>query len=210
MNSIERTDPWLDRLSEYLDDELSSKERAELEHHLAVCTDCAAVLDDLRQVVAQAGHMEREAVPARDLWPAIEARLTPKTTRVASSGRSWRLGLAAAALFVLACAALVWLLAGQRAERAQQAAAPESAEREYEKTVANLQREARQRLTLDPHVVEVLDENLATLDAAIATYREALSQEPADGDLRTRLRQAERRKLEVLQQAVALAADGTE
>ena len=79
-----------------------------------------------------------------------------------------------------------------------------------EETVADLHREAQSRLTLDPHVVEVLDENLSTLDAAIATYRDALSAEPGSKELRRRLQAARQRKLEVLRQAVALAADGDE
>ncbi len=210
MKSIERDDPWIDRLSEYLDDELSARERVDLEQHLAACAQCTAVLADLRDVMERATRMKVEAQPARDLWPAIEQRLVPRAGHRAVSARIVRLGLAAAAALVLACAAGLWLPGWQRSQDVERASTTDSAERQYEQAIAHLQREARERLTLDPHVVEVLDENLATLDAAIATYREALSQAPADRGLRTRLSDAKRRKLEVLQQAVALTTDGNE
>ena len=48
------TDQWNDRLSEYLDDELTPGERAALESHLATCRDCAVTLDDLVEL-ADAG-----------------------------------------------------------------------------------------------------------------------------------------------------------
>jgi hypothetical protein len=58
--------------------------------------------------------------------------------------------------------------------------------------------------------VEVLDENLATLDVAIANYRDALAEEPDDVGLQQRLQQSREKKLEVLRQAVSLAPEGTE
>jgi hypothetical protein len=87
---------------------------------------------------------------------------------------------------------------------------PAAHDRDYERTVAGLQREAASRLRLDPHVLEVLDENLATLDAAIACYRDALAGDPGDARLRTRLDEARQRKLDVLRQAVTLSAEGSE
>ncbi len=76
-------DRWTDRLSDYLDGELSAGERAALETHLAGCRGCAAALDELRAVIAAAGSLVDEP-PARDLWSGIEARLgpTPGTVRV--------------------------------------------------------------------------------------------------------------------------------
>jgi len=37
-------DEWTDRLSEYLDGELSDEERCAVESHLAGCERCAAIL----------------------------------------------------------------------------------------------------------------------------------------------------------------------
>jgi anti-sigma factor RsiW len=213
----------MDRLPEYLDAELSVRECAALEKHLATCADCAAVLDELRQVVARGKSLDRPAEPGRDLWPGIARRLSSKPASPVAlwlplSLRGWRPQLAAAAILLLASLAIVALLYRSAEPTARQTSAGSSsvagpadeAERDYEKDVATLHREARARLTLDPHLVEVLDENLATLDAAIATYQDALAEEPGDAQLRRRLDAARHRKLEVLQQAVTLATEGSE
>jgi anti-sigma factor RsiW len=68
------TDRWLDRLSEYLDGELSDTERREMEQHLFACAECAAALEDLRNVVARASALE-PLPPERDLWPDIAQRI---------------------------------------------------------------------------------------------------------------------------------------
>jgi anti-sigma factor RsiW len=214
-------DRWADRLSEYLDGELSARERRKCEEHLARCADCATALDELGRVIARAESMKTAREPRQDLWPGIAKRLAsdqrPAASRLPGLVGWWRPQLAAAGLIVVAClAGALWMLHARPDRSAEQVTAPPSAasqnqtEREYEKTVANLDRQAHDRLTLDPHLVSVLDENLATLDAAIATYRDALAEDPADERLRSRLRAARQKKLEVLQQAVTLASEGAE
>lgn len=69
-------DRWMDRLSDYLDGELSAGERSALETHLASCHACSVALGELRAVIAAAGAL-RDEPPARDLWSGIEARLGP-------------------------------------------------------------------------------------------------------------------------------------
>src|SRR4051812_15392125 len=79
------TDPmsehWTDRLSEYLDDELSSDERAAAEAHLRRCASCGAVLADLKRVAGRVRSLE-DRLPEHDPWPAIAARIgaTPTAT----------------------------------------------------------------------------------------------------------------------------------
>ena len=116
-------DRWSDRLSEYLDGEMKPAERQRLEAHLAECAACSVALADLREVVARARALE-DAPPAEDLWPGIEAQLTPRTPGVRPrggtivDGRAWwgrrfDLGLpqlaAAAVLLVTLSAGAVWL-----------------------------------------------------------------------------------------------------
>ena len=48
------TDKWNDRLSEYIDDELTPDERAQLEAHVASCAECAVTLDELGHSWAEA------------------------------------------------------------------------------------------------------------------------------------------------------------
>ena len=72
-------DEWTDRLSDYLDDELSDQERRAVAAHLAECPDCAHTLDELRAVVIAAQSVT-PSVPPIDLWDRV-------ATRIASSRR---------------------------------------------------------------------------------------------------------------------------
>jgi hypothetical protein len=212
---------WLDRLSEYVDGELSRAERRALEQHLSGCTRCSAALDDLRLVAERAKAWNAPAEPARDLWPGIAARLEPRARVMPRRWTRWLAPRLAAAAALVAALALAWgLFVGHQPAVRRAAVRPSTspgystppfaADRDYETTVASLQREVAARLTHDPHVVEVLDENLATLDVAIANYREALAADPTDATLRRRLAQARQRKIDVLRQAVSLAEEGNE
>src|SRR5262245_6369060 len=87
MDRMSGQDPWIDRLSEYLDGELKPADRERLEGHLTSCATCTAALADLRLVVARARSLE-DAPPATDLWPAIEARLEPRTRAAARPARA--------------------------------------------------------------------------------------------------------------------------
>src|SRR2546429_6557164 len=68
------TDQWTDRLSEYLDSELTSPERTAFEAHLASCDACRTTLDELRRVVTNARALD-DRPPAADLWPAVATRI---------------------------------------------------------------------------------------------------------------------------------------
>lgn len=65
---------WTERLSEYLDGELSAPDVVACEAHLAECVECARVLDELRTVIA-AAERDPEQMPATDLWPEVLARI---------------------------------------------------------------------------------------------------------------------------------------
>ena len=65
---------WSERLSEYLDDELTPAERAACETHLAECEPCRVVADDLRSVTAFA-RADADRMPNADLWPGILSRI---------------------------------------------------------------------------------------------------------------------------------------
>lgn len=68
------TDPWTERLSDYVDGELSAEERQGLEVHLTTCAECGSVLAGLREVAARARTLADQPPPA-DLWPGIAARI---------------------------------------------------------------------------------------------------------------------------------------
>ncbi len=116
-------DRWSDRLSEYLDGGMKTAERERLEAHLTECAACSVALADLREVVARALTLE-DTPPLHDLWPAIEAQLTPRKAGARArgetivDGRAWwgrrfDLGLpqlaAAVIVLVTLSAGAMWL-----------------------------------------------------------------------------------------------------
>ena len=78
---------WTDRLSEYLDGELSADEQRALESHLRACAPCAAVLNDLKCVVARAQAAGAAARPPQaDLWAAVAERIDASRTWAGGAG----------------------------------------------------------------------------------------------------------------------------
>jgi hypothetical protein len=207
-------DQWTDRLSEYLDDELETRERADLEAHLASCDACRATLDELRAVVSRAQDLTERA-PGADLWPAIAARLDGGTKRYAFSMP--QLVAAGIALMILSGGA-VWMTNRQAAVQAPSQAAVQLptdparavpvnlADAPYDEAVADLERTlAEGRSRLDPATVKVLETSLAAIDQAIEQSQRALMADPANTYLYSHLAAARQRKLALLRRASALA-----
>jgi anti-sigma factor RsiW len=211
-------DPWIDRLSEYIDGELQPDERAAVERHLRTCADCREAIADLRAVVHRASSLS-DRVPAADLWPGIEPRIArirqPRTFTLTFSVAQ----LAAAAVVLLAVSAgLFWMLrpaslpVSGTAPSARESRAPATAlpvrlaDETYEKALDDLERaldEGRDRL--DPRTIAIVEQNLKAIDAAIAQARQALEADPANTYLNDHLAQARRRKLALLQRVSAMA-----
>jgi hypothetical protein len=79
------SDRWTDRLSEYLDGELSADDARELGAHLQGCAECRATVADLRRIVGGAAAL-RDREPEAELWAGIEAKIRkePPDVRVVS------------------------------------------------------------------------------------------------------------------------------
>jgi len=113
-------DTWTDRLSEYLDDELTDGERLELESHLAACAECRHTLQDLRRVVATAQSLPPQP-PQHDLWSGIADRIEQSSV-VPIDARRRRISLtmpelaAASLLIATISGGTVWLLTNQSVE----------------------------------------------------------------------------------------------
>lgn len=222
---------WVDRLSSYLDGDLSERERTACDAHLAECRDCARTLDDLRALTAQASLLT-PIPPERDLWPGIEARLEPRSDGVpappeatAPGGvlsirptRRWafsapQLVAAAIALVVLAGGS-VWLIAPSApddvADTPTAAAAAAGSDRTvflatYEPAISELEQEFRvQRDQLDPETRRVVEENMAIIERAIAEAEQALAEDPSNSFLNTHLAGVMRRKVDLLRRATTI------
>jgi hypothetical protein len=216
------TDQWNDRLSEYLDDELTAAERAELDAHLLTCPGCAATLAELREVVARAGALAPRP-PETDLWPGIAPRLeratvTPFPARPAARRFSFTMPqiIAAGLALMVMSGGGVWVLQhGGRATDVPSVAAyapgadplvPASlADPRYDEAIADLEQALQAgRGDLDPSTIKILEANLDAIDTAIDQSRRALAADPANVYLNNHLADARQRKLALLRRATAM------
>lgn len=226
------TDSFADRLSEYLDGELSPPERAAVDAHLLQCGVCRSTLDDLRAVVSEAALL-RNAPPARELWSGIVARIAPGgPPRVSPFRRAItsrltftlpQLAAAGLALMVLS-GGLVWMarsgdpradfqpISAQTEPRShtRMIAPANFADAHDDQAIADLERTLDAgRTTLEPETLRVIEEGLRSIDRAIDQCRRALATDPGNVHLNTRLADTRQRKLALLRQVTALVGSQT-
>ena len=223
-------DAFTDRLSDYIDGELTPAEHLELERHLVDCRDCRATVEELRAVIAQAASLV-DSRPDGNLWPAIASRIEPPGRRTSQASPFTRavmrrvsftlpqLAAAALALMVLS-GGLVWMARSgdPRADFDPVSAAVDRntiapvsfTDPHYDAAVADLEAVlAAERSRLDPETIRVVEANLAAIDLAIAQSREALAGDPANMYLNSHLAAARQRKLALLRRATALSTTGS-
>ena len=225
------SDDFTDRLSEYLDDELSAAERGEMDAHLSSCAECRSTLEALRAIVSSATQLG-DSPPTRELWSGIAARIAPAERplarasafrRVVSSRLSFTLPqLAAAGLALMVLSGgLVWIarsgdprvdfqpISADTASRTPSALSPMFADPHYDAAVAELEGALKAaQVRLDPATVQVLEQNLAAIDRAIEQSARALAADPAKVYLNRHLADVRQRKLTLLLRATALAMLG--
>ena len=223
---------WTEKLSDYLDDNLSGDELAKLEAALHGDAELRRVVEELRAVKNTAASLPQQS-PQSDLWSGIEARIQASergaVVPLSSAGHARRrfsftlpqLAAAAVALLVLGSAS-VWVAMGAGAggletgspiavaptpETGFVSAPGEGSTFSYEATIQDLEEQLQiGRDRLDPKTVAALEGSLATIDRAIARAQEALEADPASVYLNRHLADARTRKLRVLQQAAWLAS----
>jgi hypothetical protein len=128
------------RLADWLEELLDAASRAEVAEHLAQCDRCRTLVGELRAVTS-AAHALPPIAPARDLWPAIAARLdapalagsddnrsrrraaAPGARAPRPTGPRWRPLAAAATLLVAVTVGVTWRLARSAAPAAERLAA---------------------------------------------------------------------------------------
>jgi hypothetical protein len=205
-------DTWTDRLSAYLDDELSPAERLEMERHLLDCAACREALEDLRDVVAAAHGLE-DRPPDRDLWPGIAAGMAGHAGPARRVG-SWATAVAAGVLLAVTSALSAWVIIGGDDVTPREARTPEpfavlqpvvNTNAPYGAAVEDLLDVLESRRDqLSPRTVAVLEGSLATIDRAIAEATAALEQDPGDVSLASHIAGQRQLKLAVLRQVEKL------
>jgi anti-sigma factor RsiW len=206
-------------LSDYVDGLLDPAEQSALSAHLGACESCRGLVDDLSRL-KDAARSLGPIVPPAHVWENIQASL-PSAKRQA---RSQWLGLAAALVLVTTGAYFFTRLTAPDAatiatgdaahagnSNANATATVETVEDElakaaehYEKAIAQLEAVAKQDNALPADLAAKLQISLSQVDQGIAASRAALVNEPQSTPARESLFGALRKKVEILQQSVAL------
>lgn len=205
---------------DYLDGRLDAEADASIAAHLDRCSDCSQELSELRELRKRAGALRRTIEPPRDLWPAIEGRINQQKVVRA---RLRRHVLVAAAVVILLLGSVAAYVVGRaarprlvdarpaaaaEAQRQLQAAFAELGVHDFERSRAELvDALAARRHELSPETREVIDENLAMIDGAMARIADALGEDPNSELLMRQLAGAYQQQISLLERAVRLPAD---
>lgn len=220
------TDAKLNDLAEGI---LPADELEGAQEHLRDCPACRARVEGLEELVGSLGRLPREAEPPRNLWPGIEDRLGargsgPEVVSLRSGGGRPRTGmerrvslsvgqlLAAGIALAAISGSAVWFAVsgGGASDPGFEAPVPgtirtagtRGAIADYEAASADLEEVLTEgRDVLKPETVRVLEENLRTIDGAIAEARDALARDPGSEVLYRLLAKNMRRKLDLLRSA---------
>jgi hypothetical protein len=119
-NNSTRVHQWVEeRLSEYVDNRLSSRERATIEQHLADCATCRASLESLRWTIALVKQVPAPALPRAFTLPVP----APRAPRVSLAFGLAQFGAALATVLLLAVIGVDILMRSSGAMRAPMPAA---------------------------------------------------------------------------------------
>jgi Putative zinc-finger len=218
-------------LNDYVDDALGAGERAEVERHLTTCGQCRHTVEELGELARRVSSLPPMEPPAR-AWRRIERDLDRAVARsgqpsgergteaprhrwprsAEASRYGWMIGLAAAAVVVLAVLVGVRYAGPRRASTT--AIAPDAqsiaselalAEEHYQKAINGLEQIANaEKGSLDPRTAATLQKNLAVIDQAISESRAALKTQPNSEPAQQSLIESFKSKIALLQDTVAL------
>jgi tetratricopeptide (TPR) repeat protein len=223
-------DAFTDRLSDYLDGEdLSARDRADIEDHLGTCSGCQATLAELREVAARATSLP-DSAPTADLWAGVAARLEPSMVLPFARPRHRRFSFTLPQLVAAGLALMVLsggLVSIVQLDDPRASLPPAVAETEpptfdlagpisrssaafadpnYDQAVADLEQILETgRSRLDAETVRILEDNLRAIDQAIDQSRKALRSDPNSVYLNNHFAASRNRKLALLRRASALA-----
>jgi anti-sigma factor RsiW len=216
-----------ERLNDYLDEILTSRQHEEVEQHLEECAGCRAELSALRSLRKRADNLPRSLEPARDLWPAIRSSLPPRRGGVSArfpsfSGWAWGarpLGLSFGGAVALALIAFAGVVALRRTSapipppRPAAASGPSAAlasvrrvEAEYGNAAERLEAALGERKAGRSPELRILEENLRIVERAIRQVHRAAAVDPGHSVDEHAFARLYRTKFELLQQAARLSS----
>lgn len=201
-----------DRLDDWLDDELMPADARALQAHAAACPACHAQMTIARRLQREAFTLPMTNEPARDLWPKIAARLEPRGMH---ANRKWLHALAASV------AVIAIFAGGMLASRVLLQGDAYITPRIVESPQAELPSLADARRILPASYVELIDaaapangsgteqallRNLLLVNLAIRDIETAMSEDPANADLRELLSGLYAQENRILAQAERMRA----
>ena len=223
-----------ERLSAYLDGELSASEAQAVDRHLEECLDCRRTLAELREVSAHASRLP-DLEPESDLWNGIAARIESmpqadlsslqvidlRSRKVARQSKRIAISLpqlaAASIVLMLLSGSVVWfaMRGGDAAPTSVAADYTGQAVRlvsvgpdqvtDYTSAVQALENALRQqRDRLDPVTIAILEENIRAIDTAITEAEAALERDPGNLYLNQHLDNTMKKKIQLLRRAAGL------
>ena len=201
-------DPFTDRLSDYVDGHLTLAERADVDAHLATCTDCLAIIGEIRDLKRRARQLP-PIDPPPHVWNAISARIRHRdvsTTR--RSAFQTALALAAAVLLGVS----LWIAVAPQPSPEDPEVLAEmvtdelrAAESHYENAITGLEQIiAQNEGTLPVELNQTLTENLDLIEETIDESRRAMATDPSSDVAQESLLEAFRRKVSLLQNTILL------
>lgn len=205
-------------LPDLLEDTLDAGNRAAADAHAAQCARCGALLNDLKEIQAEASRLPTLS-PTHDLWDGISARI--ETPPIALHDRRGALGwwqkphwLAAAAVVLITLTAGTTWMISQRFAPAPEAVfvqGPSASDRvaaAYDGDVATLTSLVVSRpQPIDSATAKVLASSMQSIDSAIARIRTALDAAPANALLARQLARAYDMKLNTLRLIAAMQTE---
>ena len=213
-----------ERLSAYVDGDLTAVERRGVEEHLESCEPCRRIASELEELASRARRLPDRG-PDHDLWPGISQEIGRTGGSESFLRQRLRLSvptLAAAALLIAALGSgVTWILvdadAGGTGDPSAPVAVgttpgpatPGAGEFLYAMAappgLADLEaRYIRGRDELDQETRAMLDRNLRLVDRAIAEARQALVERPENVYLADHLSRTVKRKAKLLTLAVRM------
>jgi len=205
-------DPFTDLLSDYVDGVLSAAEREKLDAHLAECTDCLALVGDLRSVRREA-RLLPPIEPPEHVWDSIADRI--RTRDISDARRSsFHTALAVAAALVLGVS--LWIAIAPREPDRPYIEDPEAladmvteelraAESHYENAITGLEQIiAQNKGSLPSELNQTITESLDLIAQTIDESRNAIATNPDSSVAQESLLEAFRRKVSLLRNTVLL------
>ncbi len=220
----DRYSTWV---GDYLDGELNTDARRELEEHLESCESCRQLVAELQQIREAARALPRSNPPER-IWTRLSEELRSRHEAANGSppvpqmedadspaSRDYRPWGAAAAVLLLLAGSLLLLPGGPLGTDSTPESTDELAQRvteeirlaaaHYENAIEGLERIVdKSDVPLSPKLSAVLTENLDLIESAIHESRTALSEEPESTVAQESLLEALRRKMGLLQNTILL------